>query len=152
MVVAVTAAAGVAVAALVVAPGLAAGAAGRAHAAAHTVSCRAEVDATGVRATGLSCAVAGNAIATYQGAPVGCVTGSRCVQSGTNGRGGQALIVSCRRTGLKISCAVYLKSPHGAVRNPRVGGVRLTGRWVTGTVAFTMRHDPAWPAAVGLRS
>jgi hypothetical protein len=154
-VVAVTTAAALCAAVLVVAPAGASGAAGasgRAHAAARTVSCRAEVDATGVRATGVSCGVATNAIATYEGAPVGCVTGSRCTQSGINGRHGQALIVSCRRRGLKVSCAVYLKSAHGTVRNPRVDGVRLTGRWATGTVAFTVRHDPARAAAVGPRS
>ncbi|HEX4009354.1 MAG TPA: hypothetical protein VHX62_05075 [Solirubrobacteraceae bacterium] len=139
----VTAAAGLGVAALVVAPGFAAGASGRALAAARTVSCRAERNATQVRATAVTCGAAAGTVSTYEGAPAGCVTATRCTQSGTNGRSGQAMVDSCRRTRLKVSCAVYLKSAHGALRDPRVDGVTLSGRWATGTVTFTMRHDPS---------
>ena len=49
--------------------------------AARRHACPAETNATNIRTAGLSCSMAATALMTYEGAPIGCETGSRCVQS-----------------------------------------------------------------------
>lgn len=107
-----------------------------------TVRCRNQANATKVRASGVSCGAAADAIVTYEGAPVGCVTSSRCLQSGTYGLRGTTMIVACRRRHLDVTCSVYLRTPRGDIRNPKVDGIRLNGRWSSGTVSLVMKHDP----------
>jgi hypothetical protein len=102
--------------------------------------CRNEGNARRIRATGLTCAVADSAIQTYEGAPTGCLSGARCVQSGLAGR--SPIIVDCTRNRRAVTCLVYLKDSHGSVHDPRIGGVRVPGRFHRGTVSFRMRRSP----------
>jgi len=111
----------------------------RVQAVAH--HCRGETNAVGISVTALSCSRAASAILTYEGAPLGCTTGPWCVQSGSDTRG-TVLFVDCARVRLRVSCQVYVHNRRGNALDPRLHGIRLSGRYHRGTVRFTMRHDP----------
>jgi hypothetical protein len=104
----------------------------------HFSPCAGVSGATAVQVADLSCATARQAILTYEGAPAGCVTGRRCVQSGT--AGDQALFDDCRRANRQVACTVYLHDPRGHVKDPRVDGIVLRSRFDRGFVSFTDRH------------
>jgi hypothetical protein len=109
---------------------------------ARAVACHSETNALQVRAAHLTCVETADVIATFEGAPMGCVTSTVCVQSGIDGARRAVMIVGCRRRHLDVACAVYVKNAHGQARDPKIEGIRLKGRWSDGTVTFVMRHDP----------
>jgi hypothetical protein len=107
---------------------LALSAAGTAHA---SYSCPDGPNATAIQASGISCSSAQTAIGIYEGAPTGCVEGNGCAQSGSIRH--KLALVSCSRTQLNVSCAVFVKTRKrhgGKLRNKR------------SFVSFTMLHDP----------
>lgn len=63
------------------------------------------------------------------------------MQSGADAAGAP-LFVDCHRTGLRVSCAVYVRNADGKTVNPKLHDNTLTGRYLSGTVHFTMRHSP----------
>jgi hypothetical protein len=91
-------------------------------------SCPDLENAIHIEATGpLSCRLVGVGIEIYQGAPVGCVEGPRCGQSGIS-PAGALMYAACRRHDLRVGCTI---------------GVRgRTHRWAHSKVRFTMVRDP----------
>ncbi len=90
-----------------------------------------------VRATRLTCSEALSAVKTYKGSPTGCVSSSRCIQSGLAGK--RPIIVDCTHSQLRVDCLVYVKSRHGSVHDPKLGGRRVPGRYDRGSVHFELR-------------
>jgi hypothetical protein len=113
--------------AIVLASGVLLGVSGTAHAAHAAKSCPDLDNAVDIVATGaLSCRLVGAGIEIYQGAPIGCVEGSRCGQSGVS-PGGATMFASCRRQDLHVGCTIGVIRRHKQLRSK---------------VRFTMLHDP----------